>query len=250
MGPVLPEPSRTPPPQSTALLSGGKDSVYAAYLAEMQGWPVAELLVMDPEDPDSWMFHTPNLGMVDLIGRAWSKPVRHVTVPASDAEGETEVLRRALAGSSGPVCVGAMASSFQWARVVRAAYAAGRRVYSPLWRVDPARVVREEIASGLDIRITQVAAEGLPSEWLGEPLDLDRLMEIEERSARGPFVNPAGEGGEFETLVVNAPFFHQRLVIDSAQVLTRGLLATWVIRAAHLEPKPSSERSAPSGSLP
>ncbi len=50
----------------SALVSGGKDSIYAAYLAETQGWPVDELVVLRPEDPESMMFHTPNLDLVEL----------------------------------------------------------------------------------------------------------------------------------------------------------------------------------------
>jgi uncharacterized protein (TIGR00290 family) len=175
--------------------------------------------------------------MVELQGAAWSKPVRRVPVPASDAERETIALRDALAGGRGPVSVGAIGSSFQWARVLRAADASARRVYAPLWRVAPGKVVREELAAGLDVRIAQVAAEGLSPEWLGQRLTPTLLEEVERRSAAGPALNPAGEGGEYETLVVDAPFFSSRLIIDEADTIARGPLVQWSVRLAHLEPK-------------
>lgn len=225
-------------PETTALVSGGKDSLYAAYLAEMQGWPVRELLVMEPADPDSWLFHTPNLPMVDLQGRAWAKAVRRIPVTGTGPDAETHALRGALAGERGPVSVGAIASSFQWARVLSAAYDAGRRVYAPLWRVDPNRVVREEIAAGFDIRLVEVAAEGLPAEWLGERLTDAMVANIRDRSAGGPPVHVAGEGGEYETLVLDAPFFSSRIVVDEAETVRRGAQTRWIIRKAHLEPKP------------
>lgn len=240
---MAPGPRNPGPPAgaTTALVSGGKDSIYAAYLAETQGWPVAELLVMEPSERDSWLFHTPNLHLVDLQGTAWSKPVRHVPVRGSTPEEETSALGTALSGRPGPVSVGAIASSFQWARVLKAADGCGRRVYAPLWRVDPGRVVREEIAAGLDIRLVQVAADGLSSEWLGERLSVDVLERIEQKAARGPAIHPAGEGGEFETVVVDAPFFASRIVIDAAQKVERGALAQWVVRRSHLEPKASRD---------
>lgn len=222
---------------TTALVSGGKDSIYAAYLASTQGWPLAELLVMEPENPDSWMFHTPNLSLVNLQGRAWNVPVRRVRLPSTDAKGETDALEHALEGGEGPVSVGAVASSFQWARVLRAADAVHRRVYAPLWRVDAGRVVREEIAAGLHFRLVQVAAEGLDASWLGEPLTLARLEQIEKMSRAGPALNPAGEGGEYETLVLDAPFFSARIVVDESVMTSRGPLARWEVRRAHLEPK-------------
>ncbi len=241
----MPPNASTVPARTTALVSGGKDSIYAAYLAEMQGWPVRELLVMEPSDRDSWLFHTPNLKMVDLQGSSWSKPVRRVKVPAADAEQETFALRDALAGGHGPVSVGAIASSFQWARVLRAADGSARRVYAPLWRVEPGRVVREELEAGLDIRIVQVAAEGLSADWLGQRLTPTLLEEIERRSATGLAVNPAGEGGEYETLVVDAPFFSSRLIIDEAETLARGPLVQWTVNRAHLEPKGLSSDRGP-----
>ncbi|MGI0055647.1 MAG: diphthine--ammonia ligase [Thermoplasmata archaeon] len=225
---------------TTALVSGGKDSIYAAYLAESQGWPVHELLTLEPDDPDSWMFHTPNLDLVRLQAQAWGKAHRAVRVPPGDSEAETSMLERALdSGERGPIAVGAIASSFQWSRVIRAASRVGRRVYAPLWRVDARRVVAEEIAVGLDIRIAQVAAEPLPEAWLGRRLDLAWLEDIERRAREVRSVNVAGEGGEYETVVLDAPFFRQRIVVDRVDIVPRGGASRWAIRAAHLESKPA-----------
>ena len=227
-----------PAPTLTALVSGGKDSIYAAYLAATQGWPIQELLVLAPSDPDSWMFHTPNLGLVDLQARALGVPVRRVSVAAGDESTELETLARALGeGGRGAVSVGAIASSYQWTRVLRVADRVGRRIYAPLWRVDPVRVVREEIAAGLDIRFVRVAAEGLGEEWLGRRLDGPALEALATLGVRGPKVHPAGEGGEFETAVLDAPFFRERIDIERAHVERRGAAWTWTVDAAHLAPK-------------
>ncbi len=145
----------------TALVSGGKDSIYAAYLASTQGWPVDELLTLLPSDAESMLFHTPNLPLVALQARAWGKRHRSEPVGTPGEAGELAALERALAGDLGPVVVGAIASSYQWARVVRIADRLGRRVYAPLWRVDPARVGRGERAAGRDIRLVHLAAAPL-----------------------------------------------------------------------------------------
>ncbi len=226
---------------TTALVSGGKDSIYAAYLADCQGWPVHELLVMQPEDPDSWMFHTPNLDLVRWQAEAWGKAVRTYPVPAGNAEAETLALEEAMRrGGPGPISVGAIASSFQWSRVLRAAHAVGRRVYAPLWRVEPQRVVGEEIAAGLDIRLVQVAAEPLEADWLGERLDADRARRLAALSRPPTSVHLAGEGGEYETLVVDAPFWRSRLSIDRAKIERRGAWARWTVEATHLVPHATS----------
>jgi diphthine-ammonia ligase len=221
----------------TALVSGGKDSVYSAYLADTQGRPVDELVVLRPEDPDSMMFHTPNLDLVALQAEAWGKAVRSVPVRAPGEAGEMAALEEALAGGSGWVVAGAVESSYQWARLLRVAARVGRPVYTPLWRKDPGRVVREEIAAGLDIRLVHLAAESLEPGLLGRRLDLPLLEALEERSSAGARVHVAGEGGEYETLVVDAPFFRQRLVLDEVEADVRPATARLNVRKAHLAPR-------------
>ena len=43
------------------LFSGGKDSVYSAYLAKQKGNELACLITIYSENPDSYMFHTPSI---------------------------------------------------------------------------------------------------------------------------------------------------------------------------------------------
>lgn len=207
---------------ATALASGGKDSTYAAYLAETQGWTVDELLVLVPEDPDSMMFHTPNLDLVALQGEAWGKPVRRVPVPREPVGGEDRSLESALAESGPMVTAGAIASSYQWSALQRLCYRLGRRLFDPLWGKAPGRVVREEIAAGLDIRLVQLAAEPFDADLLGQRLDLPLLEELERRGREVRAVNVAGEGGEYETLVVDAPFFARRIEILESTTESRG----------------------------
>jgi diphthine-ammonia ligase len=223
----------------TALVSGGKDSIYAAYLAETQGWPVDELVTLRPSDPDSRLFHTPNLDLVALQAEAWGKTHRSVEVPTSDDAAELAALEGALAGTRGPVVAGAIASSFQWTRLIRVGDRLGRRIYTPLWRKDPTRVVEEEIAAGLDIRLVHLAAEPLTPDLLGARLDRDLLAELTRRSRDIRPLHLAGEGGEYETFVVDAPFFRARIVLDVATPRLAASTARLDISSAHLKSKGS-----------
>ncbi|MCI4336768.1 MAG: diphthine--ammonia ligase [Thermoplasmata archaeon] len=222
---------------TTALVSGGKDSVYSAYLADSQGFGVDELLTIAPEDPDSFLFHTPNVDLVRWIAEAWGKAHRIVPVRGSGEEVETEALRAALAGSHEPVVAGAIASSYQWTRLHRLTEQLGRPLYTPLWGKEAGLVVREEIAAGLDIRIAQVAAEPLGPELVGQRLDLALLAELERRSRTVRAIQVAGEGGEYETIVVDAPFFHSRLALEGQSLELRGSAARLQVHGAHLEAK-------------
>jgi diphthine-ammonia ligase len=224
---------------ATALVSGGKDSIFSAYLAESQGMRVTELLTVRPSDPESMLFHTPHLDLVPLQARAWRKAHREVRVRGAGEADETAALEGALAGGKGPVVAGAIASSYQWSRLLRLCDHLGRRLYVPLWAKSAGRVVREEIDAGLDIRLVHLAAEPLSPDLAGRRLDLPLLKELERRSRSMRPLHVAGEGGEFETCVVDAPFFAERIVWDSEERVRDGGATRLVISGARLAAKPS-----------
>ncbi|HEV2520440.1 MAG TPA: diphthine--ammonia ligase [Thermoplasmata archaeon] len=222
---------------TSALVSGGKDSIYSAYLADQQGWPIDELVVLVPEDVDSFLLHTPNLALVELQGGAWGKPVRRVRIDGVGEAAESRALAEALRAGTGGIVAGAIASAYQWARLGRISAELGRPLITPLWGKDPGRVVREEIAAGLDIRLVQVAAGPLGPELLGRRLDTELLALLERIGGRREPVHVAGEGGEYESLVVDAPFFDRRLNLDATRLVKRGLAARLDISEAHLVAK-------------
>ena len=53
-----------------ALISGGKDSIYAVYEAKKFGHEIICLINLQPERKDSWMFHVPNSEFVQQQAEA------------------------------------------------------------------------------------------------------------------------------------------------------------------------------------
>ena len=53
------------------LLSGGKDSVYAAHLTQKQGHTLTHLVSLRSMNPDSYMFHIVNIDIERLHAQAW-----------------------------------------------------------------------------------------------------------------------------------------------------------------------------------
>ncbi|MFH0816621.1 MAG: diphthine--ammonia ligase [Methanobacteriota archaeon] len=197
------------------LLSGGKDSVYAAYLARQYGWTVDEAIIMVPPSAESFMFHHPNARLASEIAEAMGMhPI--VVESSGDPEEELKPLEDAIAMTDAPgILTGAIASDYQWSRINRICEKLGKRCFSPLWRKDQLRVLREEVQAGFDIRIVAVQAEGLGREWLGAKLDFDSLPRL-EALAKKHRLNVAGEGGEYETIVLNGPNFEYGLEIESS----------------------------------
>ena len=68
------------------------------------------------------------------------------------------------------------------------------------------------IDSGFKTMITRIS-KGLEDTWLGQVLDCDNLAEFLTRCEKGG-VNPMGEGGEYETMVIEGPNMNGRIDIE------------------------------------
>jgi len=225
------------------LFSGGKDSTYAAYTAVQRGWDLTHLLSVFPEDRDSMLFHVPNLHLTAMLADAMERPL--VTETAKSGEdGELDALRRLFHRIDvDGVVVGAIASDYQHDRVNRVADETGLRVFAPLWRHDPRRLIRDYLAADFQILFSSVSAEGLDASWLGRRWD-EGVVEDLLRLQRVHGVHPCGEGGEFETLVLDCPLFRQRLDIVRAEPQWDGTAGIWRVLEARLVPKNGAVLSA------
>lgn len=195
-----------------SLFTGGKDSVYATHLAQEAGEEVAYLLTIYPRRSDSWMFHSVNLHLVPFSALALGIPLMK-----EETSGEKEIevvdLKNALSKLNvDGVVSGAIASTYQRSRIERVSSELGLVTVTPLWGREPSDLLREMIDSGMVIMVTAVAALGLGEAWLGRIIDHKALDELVEAS-RKYGINVCGDGGEMETLVLDAPFFGKRLEV-------------------------------------
>lgn len=203
------------------LFSGGKDSVLATYLMEGQGHEVVVLVNVRPRDPHSWVFHTPNLAVLPLMAEAMGK--RLVTVDSSGTEeDDLKALGQVLSGLEVEgVVTGAIASDYQWDRINHVCEGLGLRVFSPLWRKDQGMLMDELLDSGIKAVLVSVSADGLDSSWLGKEIDSDMLGSLREVAKRRG-MNLAGEGGEYETTVLDSPLHAKSMqIIDSETYAVR-----------------------------
>lgn len=134
------------------------------------------------------------------------------------------------------IVVGAVASDYQHSRVNQVCDELGLWAYAPLWRKDPRRLLLEYVEAGFEIIIVGVYAEGMDQSWLGRVLDIDACEEILDLGRRYG-VHPVGEGGEFETLVLDGPNFASRLEIAKAEREWRGSSGTLHVKEAVLVDK-------------
>lgn len=205
------------------LISGGKDSNYAFYMALREGYHPACILSVRPGRSDSWMFHVPYTSLTRYQAEAMGLMQVYYEYGVSGVkEREVEELAKILAKLKERVgfealTVGALASRYQYERIAWIADSLGVEVYAPLWGRDPVEYMRRLVREGFTFIITRIAVYGLPPRLLGKPIGREEVEEIIMLSEKHGF-HPAFEGGEAETLVVDAPHFHRKLHVEGEPV--------------------------------
>lgn len=202
------------------LLSGGKDSVYSIYIAQSKGWNVVSTLTMAPLNSESWMFHYPNPEIAKAQSRLMGIPNTTVEIPGKKEE-EIEKLREPLkelkeSKEIQGIISGAIESEYQKSRLDYIGEDLELRTFSPLWRKNPYKLMKEQIESSFRYIITQVSSGGLDKTWLGREIDMDTLEEL-KKLKQEIGLHVAGEGGEYEVSVLEAPIFNGKIVIEDAE---------------------------------
>ena len=217
-----------------ALFSGGKDSVFAVYITKQYAWEISNLVTLLPEKPDSWMFHSINIHLTEHLAEALRIPL---VKRSTDGEKEQELidLKNILQSLEiDGVISGAIASEYQRTRIERICDELGIKSFTPLWHKNQELLLRDQVKAGFHIIIVGVFALGFDATWLRRTIDeaaIDELIRLNEKYG----INIAGEGGEFETLVLHGPGFSKRLVIDDSIKEWKRDSGVLSIKKAHLE---------------
>ncbi|CCH58207.1 hypothetical protein TBLA_0A04110 [Henningerozyma blattae CBS 6284] len=226
-----------------ALISGGKDSCYNILHCLKNGHELVALANLMPENNsqqelDSFMFQTVGHDIVSMYGKCTglplfrqpikqggSKNVQLNYTPTSSDEIEDlfillQNVIKEIPDVKG-VSVGAILSSYQRTRVENVCNRLGLVSLAYLWERSQDELMGEmclmskdlddpeldENNCSMDARLIKVAALGLNKTHLG--MSLPHMYPILQNLSLKYDVNICGEGGEFETMTLDAPFFRK-----------------------------------------
>lgn len=220
------------------LYSGGKDSNLAFLKAYNSGLKIACLISLIPSSEESVLFHYPNMNMVKLQAQALGLPLICEECP-NDEEGSIkalfEVLKRAKEEYSVEgVVTGAIRSIYQASRFQRVCWKLKLWCFNPLWLKDEISLLNEIINYEFEVIFTRVAGYPLKKSLLGRRITKEVVNYL---SKIKNFVNPSGEGGEYETLVLDMPLFRKRIEIIKYEIIGEDYDATLLIKEAKLVEK-------------
>ena len=198
------------------LFSGGKDSCYSAYLAQKQGHELTCLISMFSENPESYMFHTPNIELTEKQAEVMNIPLLTHKTPGQKEE-ELKDLKEAIKTAKDKyriegIVTGALHSEYQRSRIQKICDELELQCINPLWHMNEIEYLRKLIASKFKVIIIGVYAYPLDQTWLQREINDKFIQEVIDLKDEYK-IHPAGEGGEFETFVVNCPLFQRELKV-------------------------------------
>lgn len=223
-----------------ALLSGGKDSLFNMYLATNEGHQIVAIANLKPpshkDELDSYMYQTVGHQAIELIAKALDKPLFRADItgttknknldyeaPIDDGD-EVEQLYCLLKEIRDKhdidfdgVSVGAIASSYQKSRVENICKRLNLNMLAYLWNEDQNKLLQRMIDNSFDAILIKVACMGLTKQHVG--LSIKSMQDCLTKLNQEYGTNVCGEGGEYETLVLDCPLYKKRLVLDSYDIV-------------------------------
>jgi len=194
------------------LFSGGKDSSLALWKAQSLGLDVEYLVTVYPKRKDSYMFHKPNLHLVPQLAESLDIELLKIET-SGEKERELEDLKEELKEVEiNGLITGAVASKYQLERIENVSIELSLDVFAPLWKMDQTDLLDELLKNDFQSILVSVSALGLDERWLGKTIDEKCIRELKKLHDKYG-INISGEGGEYETLVLEAPNYDQNFKV-------------------------------------
>lgn len=201
------------------LLSGGKDSNYTLYKAILENHEIVCIVIVKPRKEDSWLFHSIYPEIAILQAHAMGLQDKAYVIEVS-GEKELELLEfeRQLYELKNlrefdAIALGVILSRYQLTRFEKIAKSLNLMLYTPLWSIDQYYYMRKLVEEGFVFIITKISTMGLTRDFLFKPITLEHVEKIILLSRIYGF-NPSFDGGEAETLVIDAPHYKYKICIE------------------------------------
>ncbi|MCH8519604.1 MAG: diphthine--ammonia ligase [Nanoarchaeota archaeon] len=197
------------------LFSGGKDSHLAMYKASKEHEIVCAI-TMKSRNSYSYMFQSLGFEYTSLQLKM-QQIKQHIVQTYGEKEEELEDLKRGiqetieLYGVEG-IVTGAIKSTYQASRIQKICRDLDIWCFNPLWEINEEEMLEELSSLHFEVVLLGVFGYPLTKKFVGETLNEDiiqKLLLFKEKYA----LSPIGEGGEYESFVLNGPLYKQSLDI-------------------------------------
>ena len=159
------------------------------------------------------MFHYPNIDFVKIQSKAINLPLIFKKTKG-EKEHELKDLEKAIKEAIEKYKIkglisGALASNYQKSRIDKICKKLKIKSIPPLWHINLEDYIKDLIKNKFEVIITGISADGLDKSFLRRKINYKFLEDIKKLK-----IHIVGEGGEYETFVLDAPFFKKHLSIE------------------------------------
>lgn len=195
--------------KTAGLFSGGKDSLYAIYLAEKQGVKVEHLICLIPSFP-SPSPHAENIDALKILAESMKKSLTIVDLHKGE-RGFVQALKRLKVNAlvAGDIFVEQHVSNLE-----KICGKAGVDLLEPLFGRKTSDLFCEIFDSGFKALIIGVNVRYLGEEWLGFTLSTETASTFLSETKD---VDPLGENGEYHTIVIECPLYPKPFKVKSSE---------------------------------
>jgi diphthine-ammonia ligase len=193
--------------RAAGLFSGGKDSLYAIYLAIKQGVVVEHLISLVPNLPMPSP-HAENMETLKILAESMGKKL---TIVEFNRERFVETLKGLEVDAlvAGDIFVESHLTYLQ-----DVCSKVGLKLLEPIYGKDTLELFHELFDLGFKALITGVDLKFLGEEWLGFTISRETGRTFLSKIGD---VDPLGENGEFHTLVLECPLYCKTFKVKSVE---------------------------------
>jgi len=207
------------------LFSGGKDSTMATYLAKKKGYEISCLISIFSQNKESYMFHIPSISKTKQQAERMGIPII-IQKTKGEKESELKDLEKAIKKAKKDfkiqgVITGAVESVYQSSRIQKICNKLDLECFNPLWQKPQFEILEDLLKNKFRVIVTGVFAYPLTKSWLGKKVDRSFINEMKRLNKKFK-ISPAGEGGEYETFVLDCRLFKKPLKIIDSKTFGRG----------------------------
>ncbi len=205
--------------KGVAIISGGKDSIYAFYLMLQQGFSICQWITFIPRIKESYMLHSINVQFVSFQAKLSNVKHKEIFVTGEKEEEVTEILhhlkKTKQKDNFEALVSGAVKSEYQKHRLDFICQELGIAGYAPLWHKSSEKLLLEITEHGFEFLVVHAGEE--LEKWVGVKITKENVQAfVEDLKKHGCEIS--GEGGEYETFVVKTPFWKNELKVKGKKV--------------------------------
>ncbi len=188
--------------KGVAFFSGGKDGLYAVYLAQNKGIEIPYFLILK-----TTMGLSPHFENFNALAKLCKIMGKELLI--FDMKKGSKALSNFLLSLETDVLISGdifLEEHYTWLKALTES--ADMQLEEPLWKKESFELARAMIEDEFKYEIIGVSKKKMDEKWLG--FDFENVDSLETFVKENPNLDPLGEYGEFHTIVYKSPLYNGR----------------------------------------